>query len=269
MILTIEHHTRYQYQGEVRRSTQYLRLTPPSTPHQRVLNWELQLPETATCTVDGYGNILHVLTLAQPHEEIEILARGKVEILNDEAAEAETLSPLIFLRHTPLTRADQAIRDFALTFTSQPTTARQLEAMMRALLLRMPYSPGATSSQHTAAEAFALGKGVCQDHTHVYLACCRTLGLPARYVSGYLYTQDSQHVATHAWAEVWYDNGWHTVDVTNQCTTPHQHLRLAVGMDYLDACPVRGVRTGGGDEAMQAHAAVSLTTEQQQQQQQQ
>jgi transglutaminase-like putative cysteine protease len=97
---------------------------------------------------------------------------------------------------------------------------------------------------------------VCQDHTHVFLACCRALGLPARYVSGYLYSQDSEHVASHAWAEVWQDGSWHTFDVTNQTRLPRHHLKLAVGLDYMDACPVRGVRFGGGIESLKAVAEV-------------
>jgi transglutaminase-like putative cysteine protease len=83
--------------------------------------------------------------------------------------------------------------------------------------------------------------------------------MPARYVSGYLYSRDSEHVASHAWAEVWHDDSWHTFDVTNQTCLPRQHLKLAVGMDYLDACPVRGVRFGGGVESLEAVAWVSET----------
>ncbi|MFC3912402.1 transglutaminase domain-containing protein [Pseudaeromonas sharmana] len=263
MRLTIEHHTRYQYREEVRRSTQYLRLTPKSSQRQRIISWELSLPEHATCTTDGFGNVLHVLTLEQPHEDIHILARGEVEILEENAPETESLSPLIFLRHSPLTQPDAAIRQFAARCLD-PQGHPNLEALMQAVLEKMPYTPGATQVGDSAAESFARGCGVCQDHSHVFVACCRSLGLPARYVSGYLYTADSSHVAMHAWCEVWYQDSWHTFDVTNQCLSPTQHLKLAVGIDYLDACPVRGVRIGGGTEAMQAHAAVQLQQQQQQ-----
>lgn len=267
MKLTIEHHTHYTYQGEVRRSTQYLRLTPQHSNRQRILSWELDLPESATCTTDSYGNVLHVLTLDQPHETIHIHARGVVEILDAEEEPDATHSPLIFLRHSPLTQPDAAIRQLAERYHTPDDLQSGLEALMQALLERMPYSPGSTRVDSAATDAFAAGEGVCQDHTHVFLACCRSLGLPARYVSGYLYTPDSSHVATHAWAEVWYLDHWHTFDVTNQCTTPTQHLKLAVGIDYLDACPVRGVRYGGGNEAMLAHAAVNLISQQSERQQ--
>jgi ferredoxin len=96
------------------------------------------------------------------------------------------------------------------------------------------------------------------------LTCCRHAGLPARYVSGYLYSQDNRHVAMHAWAEVWIEERWHTFDVTNLTSSTSEHLKLAVGMDYLDACPVRGVRYGGGCEQLQSQAQVTRLDGQQQ-----
>ena len=101
------------------------------------------------------------------------------------------------------------------------------------------------------------GAGVCQDHTHAFLACARSLGIPARYVSGYLCTEDASHLASHAWAEAWLDDGWYSFDVTNRLARPERHLKLAVGLDYLDACPVRGMRRGGGGEQMHAKVRVA------------
>lgn len=109
----------------------------------------------------------------------------------------------------------------------------------------------------SAAEAFAGRQGVCQDHAHAFLASTRSLGIPARYVSGYLYTDSSDHLASHAWAEAWLDDAWYSFDVTNCLAKPERHLKLAVGLDYLDACPVRGMRRGGGIEQMYAHVEVS------------
>ena len=114
---------------------------------------------------------------------------------------------------------------------------------------------------------FTLRMDVASNAVEAYLAvgCVRIIpmcsarcrpGLPARYVSGYLYSQDSEHVASHAWAEVWQDGSWHTFDVTNQTRLPRHHLKLAVGLDYMDACPVRGVRFGGGIESLKAVAEV-------------
>jgi len=138
-----------------------------------------------------------------------------------------------------------------------------LEKLMDELLLKMPYQPGSTQVSDTAAKVFAAGSGVCQDHSHVFLSCCRCLGIPARYVSGYLYTDNVEHVATHAWVEAWLDGSWHSFDITNNTRSTRQHLRLAVGVDYLDACPVRGMRLGGGVEDMLAVAAVQQVHAQQ------
>ena len=128
---------------------------------------------------------------------------------------------------------------------------------MHGLSEKMPYTPGITSVESTAAEAFAGGAGVCQDHTHAFLACARSLGVPARYVSGYLYSDDSEHLASHAWAEAWIDGLWYCFDITNGMSRPQRHLKLAIGLDYLDACPVRGMRRGGGSEQMHARVYVS------------
>ncbi|MFK8259633.1 transglutaminase domain-containing protein [Erwinia sp. AnSW2-5] len=266
MKLTIAHKTCFSYQSLVRQSTQYLRLTPQDSVHQHIISWDLLLPEEAICTTDTWGNVLHVLTLDRPHQEIEIEARGVVEILDDEDSAPDPdcmLSPLVFLRMTPLTQPDAAISDFARRYYREEAPLASLERLMGELLLKMPYQPGSTLVTDTAAKVFAAGSGVCQDHSHVFLACCRSLHIPARYVSGYLYTDNVEHVATHAWVEAWVDGSWHSFDITNNTRSTRQHLKLAVGVDYLDACPVRGMRLGGGSEDMQAVAAVQLVFSQQ------
>ncbi|MEI7347243.1 transglutaminase family protein [Dickeya chrysanthemi] len=273
MKLTINHLTHYRYDEEVKFSTQYLRLTPQSSARQRIREWKLTLPTSAVATTDAYGNLMHVLTLDSPHHDIVIHAQGVVEIadnvedLSEESG--ESLSPLVFLRGTELTEADEPIREFARRYYREADPAGSLETLMAELRLKMPYTPGATQVHDTAAAAFAKGKGVCQDHTHVFLACCRSLRIPARYVSGYVYSRDTEHVAMHAWAEAWLNERWYSFDITNNTRRLNQHLRLAVGMDYLDACPVRGSRLGGGCEEMFSEAEVSLFERQQQVQQQQ
>lgn len=173
MKLVIDHLTRYGYDEEVKFSTQYLRLTPRSTGRQTITAWTLTLPDgAAVTTTDGWGNVLHVLTLDNPHKEITIRASGIVDIADEgeetRDEEAELLSPLVFLRCTPLTRADTAIREFAQRLYRPDAAEESLNQLMADLLLRMPYSPGATQVQDSAADAFARAKGVCQDHTHVF-----------------------------------------------------------------------------------------------------
>ncbi|WP_432721875.1 transglutaminase family protein [Jeongeupia wiesaeckerbachi] len=260
MKLTIQHETLYRYAAPVHYSMQLLRLTPQSDTGQQVLDWRLTLPAEASAGHDGYGNVEHLLSLSGQHQEIRLLACGIVETGGRDAPRREARSPLPFLRSTALTQPDAAIRDFAEGYRDHVGRhgAPALSDLMADLLDRMPYTPGATDSATTAAQGFALGAGVCQDHTHAFVSACRTLGVPARYVSGYLYTDHDHHIASHAWAEAWLQDGWYGYDISNACRPDERYVRLAIGLDYLEAGPVRGLRRGGGDETMASHARVSL-----------
>lgn len=257
MKLSIHHDTTYRYADRVRASIQYLRLTPQDSARQRVLDWQLDLPQSVHAQRDGHGNILHVLTLDEPHQAIVIGARGHVEIDESCDSESDPASPLPYLRGTALTAVDAALREFADLVCGERRDREALIDLMEQLHQRMPFTPGGTRVETTAAEAFALGLGVCQDHTHVFLACARSLHIPARYVSGYLCTAGSEQLASHAWAEAWIDDAWYSFDVTNRLVRPERHIKLAVGLDYLDACPVRGMRRGGQE---QMHAQVQTAS---------
>jgi transglutaminase-like putative cysteine protease len=257
MRLSISHETTYHYADQVRASIQYLRLTPHDSERQHVLSWQLNLPRPVRAQIDPFGNILHVLTMDEPHEAIVIGARGQVEIDEKREAEHESQSPLPFLRFTRLTEADATMTAFAAQHCKQRKDRTALIDLMHGLHQHIAYTPGSTEVDTSAAQAFAGKSGVCQDHTHAFLACARSLGIPARYVSGYLYSGDSDHLSSHAWAEAWIDDAWYSFDVTNQLAIPERHLKLAVGLDYLDACPVRGMRRGGGSEQMHAKVLVS------------
>jgi len=259
MLLSVWHSTVYRYGMQVTRSTQYIRLSPAGGPRQRVIDWTVELPVVSVTTTDAFDNLTHVLTLDVPHEEIRILARGRVEVDEvDEGEPAGRINPRVFLRATPLTETDDAIRGFLdplrALIRSRPLMG--VTDLMHAMLDRMPYEKGHTSVDSTAAQSFAAGRGVCQDHAHVFVACCRELTIPARYVSGYVYTPDREHVASHAWAEAWLSNRWLSFDVSRARRAGDAHLKLAVGLDYLDACPVRGVRLGGGEEELHTLARV-------------
>jgi len=122
------------------------------------------------------------------------------------------------------------------------------------------YTPGATDQGMTAAEALELGQGVCQDHAQVLIAVARIQGIPARYVTGYLYADASgeAHEASHAWAELFVpDLGWVGFDPANACSPDDRYIRVGSGMDALDAAPIRGIILGGGDEKMDIQLSVS------------
>lgn len=260
MKIRVDHTTHYQYDAPVRHSAQYLRLVPAGSARQRVLEWRLETPGTPLETRDGYGNIMHLLTVERPVSEIRIRSTGVVETAAaiDEAPDELKLSPLVFLRPSRLAVADAAIVEFAEPFRRRAGTLSGLRELAAAVLARLPFQPGITNPHSTAAEAFGAENGVCQDHAHVFIACCRQLGVPARYVSGYLHeprVAESQ-VTGHAWVEAWVVDRWRSFDITNVGPAGEHHVRVAVGLDYLDAAPVRGVRSGGGGEQMTAVALV-------------
>jgi transglutaminase-like putative cysteine protease len=259
MLLSVIHSTRYGYSTEVARSTQYIRLTPHAGALQRIVEWTVELPVEAVTMRDAFDNLTHLLVLDRPHVEIAMVARGRVEITEvDDGEPAGRINPKVFLRPTRLTDVDDAIRAFAEPMRgvvrSRPLIG--VSDMMNAVLDRLPEKAGVTTAETTAAEALALGAGVCQDQTHVFIASCRVLGVPARYVSGYAHSPDREHLTTHAWAEAWLATRWVSFDVANARQSGTCHVKLASGLDYLDACPVRGVRLGGEREELSTEVRI-------------
>jgi transglutaminase-like putative cysteine protease len=268
MQMHILHETRYRYERPVKYSVQSLHLTPRRDQSQRALNWSITSPGRRLEQIDAYGNISHLLTVEEPHREISIIVRGVVETADTDARQDDgPLSPLAYLAATHLTSPDDELRAFAhsaLNGTTDPLARAQLLA--DAVVGAVRYKSGTSDVQDSAAVAFKSGEGVCQDHAHVFIAAARAVGMPARYVSGYLYTGDSNDAASHAWVDAWLgpEIGWHSLDVTHQRPAVRTYCRLAVGRDYLDAAPVRGMRQGGGGEKMQASVLVAESAQQQQ-----
>ena len=222
----------------MRLSTQYLRLTPRDTSRQKVLHWKLATPGPALRTTDGYGNVLHVLTIDKPVSGIAINAIGSVETAKggDEPSDftGAPLPPLLFLRSTGLTRAGAAHVALAEKFRGKVAAHSGLRELAAAIQKN----------------------GSAADASHAFIACCRHLGVPARYVSGYVY---DEQVAMHAWVEAWVEERWRSFDIARDSPIGESHIKIAVGADYLDACPVRGVRVGGGTETLIAEAHVEAT----------
>lgn len=259
----ILHNTHYEYETPVSYLIQLLRLTPRSGAGQNVINWSIGAPTRLQPQVDVFGNHTHVMTITQPITALDVNVRGVVEVNEDASGHRfsgmDGISPYIFTQATPFTEADAELTDFAKQYISgtQISEAQALQ-LMQAVHEKIVYTTGSTQVTTTAAQAFAQGQGVCQDQAHVFLACARALGIPARYISGYLNTGDIGHVASHAWVDVYTDaHEWLSIDITNTCITDGRHCRLAIGRDYDSACPVRGTRMGGGTESMAAHVYVS------------
>lgn len=259
MHLNIEHRTRYAYDAPVDYSIQELRLTPQSGFGQHVKRWEIKVNGNLRSHADAYGNSAHTLVVDTPHCEIEITARGEVETGLPILPQDDLLPLQVYLRSTRLTAMDEALGAFAAGFglPGAGLAETSLEALMHAIRKRMAYQRGVTDVGTPAAEAFRAGVGVCQDHAHVFIACCRYLGVPARYVSGYLFTEDGLLLESHAWADAWTGTGWLSFDISNGQRANGTHVRLATGLDYRDACPVAGARRGGGGEHMAVQVQIA------------
>jgi transglutaminase-like putative cysteine protease len=265
VLLNIHHQTLCQYPRPVSYSIQHLRLTPRSEPSQRALSWSIAAPGRRRQLTDAHGNVSHLLTLDQPHREISIVVDGVVETLDQGGYllhDPGMVSPLAYLGETSLTQADATMR--ALARERLHPGREQLRALLDflpELCERVAQQPAAGDAFGSAADALRLGHGPCQDHAHAFIACCRAAGIPARFVSGYYYVGAGDEgcaggeAASYAWADAWVDRlGWVSFDITHQRLAGPEHCRLAVGRDYLDACPVRGVQRGGVTEELRVSA---------------
>lgn len=250
MKLMINHQTHYQYTQTAKNSLQYIKMTPQSNAHQQVLSWGLSVPGEQASHVDAFNNIWLTATQRFSYQNMTIMAQGIVDI-NTHSTHAVDLdiNPILFLQKTTSTLCSVEMMDFARRYVPFASHANLVQ-LSEALLAHMPYISDTTGVNTTAIHAFEERQGVCQDHTHVFIAMCKVLGIPARYASGYLYVPDTSHLASHAWAEVYIGEHWYTFDVSNQLYTPSSHIYVAIGRDYWDVAPVRGVREKGGVESM-------------------
>ena len=260
MRIDISHDTSYRYAQAVSSIIQTLRLTPRNHDGQYVVSWRIHL--SADCPLigheDAFGNLTHTFTTDTPVQELVVRVEGEAETEDTQGVirgAIERFPPSLFLRQTQLTAADEPITEFAAQIAAESgkDELNRLHALLSALNREITFDTDPTHPATTAGEAFAIRRGVCQDITHIFIAAARSLQIPARYVSGYFHRADGvvQQEAGHAWAEAHVPHlGWVGFDATNGICTTDAHLRVAIGLDYLGAAPVRGARFGGGAEDM-------------------
>ncbi|MGQ0610707.1 MAG: transglutaminase family protein [Paracoccaceae bacterium] len=263
MILTILHSTRYDYGTPARSVVQSHRLTPSVFDGQRVVSWQVEVTggRRGGEFRDGAGDLVTGWTIPGPVDAVEVRVQGVVETADLTGVlkgHRETVAPGAYLRQTPATAPDGALRDLAAGVAEADplALAHGLASAVGAAVL---YRPGVTHAATTATEALAQGEGVCQDHAQVLVALARLRGLPARYVSGYLSsTRDgSAEEAAHAWAEIHVPGfGWIGFDPANRCCPDGRYLRLGSGLDAKAAAPIRGIARGAGEEQMSVTVAV-------------
>jgi transglutaminase-like putative cysteine protease len=268
MRLFIRHTTRYEFAEPVAHGLQRLRLVPKSTHGQRVIDWKMELDGLSKQTEyeDHHHNCTALVSLVPGASTVTITCSGTVETVDNHGIVGVHTGhmPLwAFLMQTDLTRPGPKMRALAsgLRKTADDGPLDRLHELVSAVIDAVAYDIGHTGPDTTAEEALGASHGVCQDHAHIFIGTARLLGIPARYVSGYLMMNDRiDQEAGHGWAEAHVEGlGWVGFDVSNGISPDPRYVRVASGRDYRDAAPVTGISFGPGESVL----AVSLAVEQQ------
>ena len=272
MRIRISHSTTYTYETPPTGVTQLLRKTPRDHDGQHVLAWRIDISEDCLLHQheDAFGNITHYFTADGPLTKLTVEVDGEVDTQDTDGVvrgAIERFPPQLYLRETPLTQPDPAIVEFAQTTRAagDRDSLILLHDLMVALNREIAFDTDPTHAATTAVQAFTLRRGVCQDITHIFVAAARALGVPARYIGGHFHRADgvTTQEAGHAWAEAYVESlGWVGFDPTNGICTTESHVRVAVGLDYLGAAPVRGTRFGGGGETLTVAVRVDQARQQ-------
>lgn len=265
MRLRITHETVYRYDRPFSRAQQILRLTPQNHQGQFVADWRLEVSSDGRLTPidDPFGNVTHAFSVEGPVDLLSVTATG--EIGTDDTAgivrgAVERLPPPVYLRNTPLSEPDAAIRALAEEVAQGAEDALDtLHRLNHALHDHIHLQPAVHVPVRQAAETFARREGTPQDVAHVFVGAARHAGVPARYVSGYLHRDAASREADagHAWAEAYVDGiGWIGFDPSLGLCPTDAHVRVACALDWLGAAPLRGARTGGEGETIAVRVVV-------------
>lgn len=263
MLLNIRHVSHYRYQSPVPYAVQRLRLRPPTLQGQTVKRWDIAIEggTVEASYVDGFGNKSDLVQHDRNAQEIKITAFGAVEV-EDRAGVVGMVygyAPLwLFERETSLTIPGERIKALAADVSRGQERLALLHDLMGSIHKAVAYVPGTTDVATDAESALLAAKGVCQDHSHIFLSAARLLQVPTRYVSGYLLMDGVEdQTASHAWAEAHVDGlGWVGFDAANNVCPDDRYVRLATGLDYRDAAPISGIRMGDGSESLVVHLNV-------------
>lgn len=267
--LGICHRTGYRYNGPVAFSYNEARLTPLTTDRQTVLESSLDVyPPASTLRFwDYWGTLVHAFDVHVPHSQLAVTAASVVETSAPRAAPHDTswddlaqpavtdrLAELLLpTSYVPIDAELSAVAEHFRRSCDSPVEACEVAAAW--VRDKLTYKSGSTTVSTSALEALGQGSGVCQDFAHLTLALVRAMGIPGRYVSGYLHPSDDAEVGTtqlgegHAWVEVWLGDWW-PMDPTNAQAVGERYVVLARARDYADVAPLKGVYRGAPSEAL-------------------
>jgi transglutaminase-like putative cysteine protease len=265
MWLRVEHTTTFSYDEPISEAYTELRLRPMDAGGQRCSSFRLSIDPRQPPVreyASRFGNDVRWFDILEPHERLVVVATS--EVLTPEAfADGErTLSRFNehdYLMATRYVQLEYAIRDFASARRSSGGPGERALALMEAVRGELGYEPGTTDVHTKVGEVLELGRGVCQDFAHVLIAACRVEGIPARYVSGYLYDPevDGGSTASHAWVDVFdAERGWISLDPTHGRAQNEQYVRVAIGRDYADVPPTKGVYKGRAKESLDVRVSI-------------
>jgi transglutaminase-like putative cysteine protease len=266
MLLSIHHTTEYQFDQPVRYALQRLKLRPKDGAGQTVRDWQLMIDggKVEAEHDDPHNNHVTLISIEEGRTAITISCKGQVDTADNHGILGRHRShvPLwAYCRPTRLTNAARGVQRLLIGIDRDaPDKIGMLHELSAHILSAVEYRGGATNVDSSAEHAITAGAGVCQDHAHIFIAACRTIGIPARYVSGYLMMDGQvEQTASHAWAEAHIDHiGWVGFDISNGISPDGRYVRVATGFDYRDAAPVSGMSFGARDKSM----VVSLRVEQ-------
>jgi len=263
MKLKIHHTTRYRFEMPVTYALQQVRKTPKSSHQQKVLDWTTRVVggKIELSFEDHHHNTTELISFDRDATEIEVICDGHVTLSDTHGVVGRHRGPAplwLYLTSTPRTDIRAGLRELTRSVPAAPTLD-WLHALSARIRNTIAYEVGSSEPCWSAEDAVTAGRGVCQDHTHVFIACARQAGIPARYVSGYLMLDDrTTQDAMHAWAEAHVEGiGWVGFDVSNAISPDTRYVRVATGLDYSDAAPVSGTRIGGAGEVLEVQIDVS------------
>ncbi|MDF2372784.1 MAG: transglutaminase family protein [Rhizobiaceae bacterium] len=269
MRLSITHTSEYGYEPAAKQVSLRLKLFPSVYDGQSVEDWTVTVNGEVVQPIykTGYGDETALWQSKGDVSKVEIVAGGTV-VTQDKAGMVRDLPckppSAIFCRETHLTRPDDRIRELAEN-ARHDDALETVHAISKAVIDTVIFRSSATDSKTTAAEAMAIGAGVCQDHAHIFIAACRCLGIPARYVIGYLNASDEgdELLETHAWAEAHIENfGWVGLDASNGISPTEHYIRITCGLDADDATPIKGHVVGDSQISLSADVSVSQSQQQ-------
>ena len=267
MLFAISHRTKLIYSEPISESVMEFRAMPRTDDKQVLHSFDIQAtPRTRACThTDWLGNLVHQFSLHQPHRHVTIASFSKVETRSTVVALHELTGPLEgvirdhrswdFVQHHGRVDQDPSLPTLAtrIGLDSARNVGQAIDIVTQRTRDLIAYRPGVTQSSSSVSQVLRLGAGVCQDFAHLSLAMLRHLGLPCRYVSGYLYKPDATELQSHAWAEAFVPEiGWLAFDPSHRQLANENYVTVAVGRSYADVPPNRGIYRGEAQERVEA-----------------